>query len=208
MDFDGRELRFGGEVIEVREEGDEFILEALAHRTGGRTEIFDFTEEIDPGAFRAAIPKSDIVLNVNHGRSSGVLARTTSGTMKVFESDEGLGFRARLGRSDPESLSLMSKVQRGDLASLSFAFQLKREGQTWSEADKANPLPHRQIHKVERLFDVSLGERPAFPGTEVTLARDREASRGAFLSRNIDQAETDLRRSQLYDAALRGGPRS
>ena len=194
-----RELRCVGELRGVSEEGREFVLEALAHRTGVRTEIFDFTEEISPGAFKAAIPKSDIVLNVNHGRSSGVLARTSSGTMRVYENDDGLMLRARLGMDDPEAQSLVSKINRGDLAALSFAMTVNREGQAWSAGKK---MPHRQITKVAELFDVSIVERPAFPETEIISARDQSAA--AHRSEAYAQAHDDVRRTALAEVALRG----
>ena len=202
MDEKGREVRhisLDGFEIEKREEDGEVRLTALAHRTGVRTEIFDFTEEISPGAFRKAIPKSDIVLNVNHGRSSGVLARTTSGTMKVWESADGLMLRASLGFKDPEHVSLVSKLERGDLSELSFAFSLEGGKQIWTDD---GDMPHRQIERVGMLFDVSIVERPAFPETGVVSMRDKELSRLAHMSRDLGPAITDLNRYRLYKRRL------
>ena len=194
-----REYRLAVEPIGLEERADsnELVLTALAHRTGVRATIFDFTEEISPGAFKASIPRSDIVLNTNHGRSSGVLARTSSGTMKVWESAEGLMLRAVLALEDPEGASTASKIRRGDLSALSFAFNMEGGKQVW---DDSGELAHRQIERVGELFDVSVVERPAFEQTEIIGLRDARAAR---LSRDFGQAESDMRRSLFNKARLR-----
>src|SRR5438270_539152 len=70
-----------------------------------------------------------MALLVNH---EGLpLARTTSGNLELTEDQVGLHVRASLDPADPDVQMVSTKMKRGDLTELSFAFIVSR--QTWSD---------------------------------------------------------------------------
>lgn len=129
-----------------------------------------FREVIAPGAFRSAVGRDDVVFLINH---EGLpLARTRSGTLKLEEDAHGLRMETTLDPEDPDVKSIVSKMKRGDLDKMSFAF--RATVQEWDES--ANP-PLRTIREAE-LFDVAIVTTPAYDGTEIGL-RGLESHRAA-----------------------------
>lgn len=127
-----------------------------------------FREVIEPGAFRSAIGRDDVVFVINH---EGLpLARTRSGTLKLEEDERGLRMETELDAADPDVGSIVPKMRRGDLDKMSFAFRAVRQ-----EWDDTQDPPLRRIKEVE-LFDVSIVTTPAYDGTDIGL-RSLEAAR-------------------------------
>lgn len=119
-----------------------------------------FKEIIMPGAF-ANVLEDDVRALLNHD-ANHLLARTASGTLKIFEDDKGLGFEFNM----PESRSdIIEMIERGDLSQNSFAFTVKRDA--WHEDDEGNTT--RTILEVDRLFDISLVTYPAYEGTDLAV---------------------------------------
>ena len=128
-------------------------------------------ERIMPGAFtRALREKQDVRHLVNHDPTL-VLGRTKSGTTVLSEDDKGLNFRTLINAEDPAALSLVSKVERGDVDENSFGFIAVR--QAWlSEPDPENDKDTREIrelHDVD-LLDVSTVTYPQYSGTSTSLS--------------------------------------
>jgi uncharacterized protein len=141
-----------------------------------------FRERIAKRAFDGVLadPKLDCVCTFNHSNDA-VLGRTTSGTLRLRSDDKGLAFECdlpntQLGRDTYEL------VQRGDLASMSFAFELgDRDDQSWEEEeleDERDPGIRgriasaiktlvRTIKNFRKLHDVTIVTTPAYPGTQV-----------------------------------------
>ncbi len=131
------------------------------------SEDMGFIEYIEPGAFREAIPKSDVRALFNHDPNY-ILARTASGTLKIEEDERGLRYQFSI----PETTfgnDFAVMLQRGDVSQSSFSFTVK--DQTWEENRQADGTMQytRRIKKVERLYDVSPVTYPAYPDTEVAL---------------------------------------
>lgn len=125
-----------------------------------------FNEVIRPGAFTRAIEEGqDVVLLFNHDPST-VMARTTSGTLRLREDDTGLWFEADLDPRDADAQRVVAKVERGDVHQGSFAFNVRKEA--WDQS--SNP-PLRELLDLD-LFDVSPVTFPAYSETEV-YARGR-----------------------------------
>ena len=164
------EKRAGGLKVEVRMDDSGLSVEGYAAVFGQETDIAGlFREIIEPGAFRKAIGRDDVVFNINHDGLP--LARTRSGTLQLTEDDHGLKMRTTLDADDPDVKSIAGKMQRGDLDKMSFAFFAERE--QWEEEEGKTPL--RRVKDV-RLQDVSIVTFPAYEGTEIAL-RSRDASR-------------------------------
>ncbi len=120
-----------------------------------------FTETIQPGAFADALAgEPDVVLTFNHDESR-VLARTTSGTLRIFDEERGLRFEADLSDS-PAGQDMREMVRRGDVTGASFRFRVAPDGDSWDGE-------RRSITRVEHLADLSLATRPAYEGASVEL---------------------------------------
>jgi hypothetical protein len=112
-------------------------------------EVGFFNEMLVPGAFKRTLSEGpDVVLLLGHGDAgSGMpLARTTAGTLSLVEDGVGLFFTANLDPDDPDSQTLVRKLQRGDLdGQASFAFQATN--QNWNEDLTRRKVITAGLHK-------------------------------------------------------------
>jgi HK97 family phage prohead protease len=120
-------------------------------------EIFGIKEKIARGAFAESIRKDDIRMLWNHDPNF-VLARTTSGTLKLKEDHRGLWFEA-IPPDTQWARDLLVSIKRGDVSQNSFGFQI--EDQKWGRDKKVRTL------KKVKLFDISPVTFPAYKDTEV-----------------------------------------
>lgn len=155
---DGLERRA---ATEVRAAGRRLEGYAAAFATPAR--IGEFTETIMPGAFRASLAgKGDVLALVDHDPAR-LLARTSSGTLRLAEDSRGLHFEldvpdTSLGRD------LLALAERRDLGGMSFGFRAVSE--TWPTRDR------RELRAVN-LIEVSVVQAfPAYTATSVS-ARNR-----------------------------------
>ena len=164
-----REIR-SGIPAEIRADESGLRVEGYAAVFNEETDIGGyFRERIEPGAFKDAIGRDDVVFLINH---EGLpLARTRSGTLTLTEDDRGLKIETTLDAEDPDVKSIAGKMKRGDLDKMSFAFF--PEVQEW---DESGDMPLRTIKKAS-LYDVSIVTTPAYEGTEIAL-RSMRAARG------------------------------
>lgn len=150
-------------ATEVRAEGRK--LTGYAATFGNETRVLDFHETIAPGAFAASLRSNpDILALVDHD-SGKVLARTKSGSLKLWEDAKGLAYEIAL----PETSlgrDILAMATRGDLGGMSFGFTVPDGGDTW-QGDK------RTLRSVE-LYEISIVQSfPAYGGTSVQ-ARSRQ----------------------------------
>ena len=173
-----RELRLSaGLAVEQRAKGAESL-----PMISGYAAVFDsetviggkdwgFREKIMKGAFRDALKTSDVRALFNH-EEEYVLGRTKSGTLRLIEDNRGL--KVEIDPPDTQDArDLITKMQRGDIDQMSFAFTMEGGIQTW---DETGDMPLRIIEKVGELLDVSVVTYPAYPETEAA-ARSLEAVR-------------------------------
>lgn len=128
----------------------------------GGPEAGGFMETIDSGAFdRTLREKPDLHLLINH---EGLpLARTKSGTLTLSTDRHGLRVLAQLDRRDPDVQRLETKMGRGDMDEMSFAFRTKAD--KWSDDDTERRVTEASLHKG----DVSVVNFGANPATTVGL---------------------------------------
>lgn len=131
------------------------VFNSLSEDLGG------FREKIAPGAFSETIKTADVRALWNHDPNF-VLARTTSGTLKLREDERGLWFEAEL-LDEPFERSLVKKIERGDITQNSFGFRVMPDGQKWGMEDGGLV---RTLTNVE-LFDVSPVAYPAYTQTDL-----------------------------------------
>lgn len=188
-----REVRSIGDAADVKTEADGIRVSGYAAVFNQEADIGGwFREVIAPGAFTAAIGRDDVVFLINH---EGLpLARTRSGTLTLTQDDHGLRMETILDPTDPDVLSIVGKMKRGDLDKMSFAFM--PEVQIW---DDTQDPPLRTITQAS-LYDVSIVTTPAYEGTDIGL-RSLNAYRAQVRAKNFDAAKT--RRRLKMDHALR-----
>lgn len=121
-----------------------------------------FKERIEKGAFADAISISDVRALFNHDANL-ILARNTSGTLRLMEDEVGLKYEFEMPHTSLGN-DLLQMIKRGDVNQSSFGFTV--ENDTWSEKDG---MVIRTINKVKRLYDVSPVTYPAYPDASVAV---------------------------------------
>ena len=125
-----------------------------------------FREMIKPGAFKRVLSeKPDVVAALNHNWDI-ILGRTTAGTLRLEETENGLVYEADINPEDSQAMSVYQKVKRGDINQASFAFTVRTEEWT-SPADKKD-LSLRTIVEVDELYDVGPCTFGAYPQASAT----------------------------------------
>lgn len=126
-------------------------------------------EAIAPGAFDGALadPDSDVRALIDHN-SSLLLGRQSTGTLRLSTDDAGLVFEVDLPDTGYAN-DLRNLIARGDITGASFGF---RPGQWEMETRSGDAV---RVHtQVAGLRDVSPVTFPAYPTTDVALARHQK----------------------------------
>ncbi len=157
------------------------ILEGYAIVFNQETLIGDakrgFREMIVPSALKNT-SMNDVPLKYNHMDNFLVIARTKNGSLKLEVDDVGLKIRAELLDTQTNK-DIYKMVQNGLLDKMSFAFTVNAR-----EWDRSGEIPLRKITSIERLYDVSIVDLPAYEGTSI-------------YSRSLDFVESELRAMDL-----------
>ncbi len=132
-----------------------------------------FKEVISRTALTDAIMK-DVPMKYNHMDSFLILARTKNKSLVLTIDNIGLKVHAELIDTTSNE-DVYKMVRSGLLDKMSFAFTVKK--QSW---DRSGTIPVRRIEAIDRLFDVSVVDTPAYDGTSI-------------YSRSLDLVEAELR---------------
>ena len=166
-----------------------------------------FTERIARGAFTQSIKNDDVRALFNHD-SNYVLGRKSAGTLRLTEGKRGVEFEV----DAPDTTwarDLAESIRRGDIRENSFAFQVPKGGDVWTET--ATGLK-RTVIKAQ-LREIGPQPFPAYPQSEVhirsiraTLERGR-ACVGPFCATsqqnpNAARAEHEHERDRIRLAQL------
>ncbi|MDY0138566.1 MAG: HK97 family phage prohead protease [Candidatus Izemoplasmatales bacterium] len=160
-------------IAEVRleEAEDKMILEGYAIVYDEPTligdETYGFIESISRDAITDAAIK-DVPMKYNHMDSFLIIARTKNGSLTLTSDDVGLKVRAEL-LDTQSNQDIFKMVKSGLLDKMSFAFVVSEQ-----EWDQNGDIPKRYIKKIERLYDVSIVDTPAYDKTSI-YARSLEA---------------------------------
>ena len=123
-----------------------------------------FIERISPWAAKEAINSSDIRLLYGHNSDSLLpLARTSSGTLRAVETENGIEIEA--DAPDTQfAKDLAVAIERGDVSQMSFTFTV--DDDTWEEIDGKY---FRTVNKIKELYDFSFVAFPAYPDTTAAM---------------------------------------
>lgn len=147
---------------------DSRLVEGVAVVFDSDSQDLGFIERISPNAItQETIDNSDIFAYLNHDSSRGVLARSRYGfgSLTLSLDNKGLhySFEAPNTQLGDELLSYLS---RGEINTSSFAFTVADGGDKWIRDE--NGVLHREITKIDRLYDVSPVFEAAYLATSVS----------------------------------------
>lgn len=179
--------------LSVPEDENKMILEGTAAVFEKPTVIceydgIEYKEVID----RHAFDKADLslcCLKYNHEGAVPILARTRNGSMTTEINDSGLYYHAELFNTTI-SRDLYTIVKAGGIDQCSFAFTVKR-----SEYDKVTHT--RRILEIDKVFDISIVDIPAYEDTNVEARSFLEAEA------KRDRLESDKLKRKRLDIQLR-----
>ena len=175
--------------FETREDGTEFVSGYGAVFNSKSENLGGFYEFISPSAItQETIDKSDIRALINHDQNL-VLARSTSGTLKVEVDEKGMRYSFDIPQTS-YGKDLAINMKNGNISQSSFAFTIATNGDNWSTDEEGNDI--RTITKIDRLYDVSPGVYPAYSQAESDLV---VAQRGLAMykeKQEIKEEENDL----------------
>lgn len=142
----------------------EMVLEGIATVFDTPTVLYEidgieYKEIIDRHALDNA-DFSNCCLKYNHSDNVPIMARTRKGSLKTTIEDEGLHYRANLFNTST-SRDVYELVKSGGLDKCSFAFTIEE-----AEYDKTTHT--RRILKIDKVFDISIVDVPAYEDTDVS----------------------------------------
>lgn len=152
-------------LTEVRAlEDEKMIVEGYAVVFDSVTDLGYFKEVIDRNALNGC-DMSDVSMKYNHSDKLLIMARTRNNSLQLLVDERGLKFRAEL-IDTTQNRDLYKMIQAQLLTKCSFAF-------TVAEEDMDYATNTRRILKIDKIFDVSVVDVPAYEATEV-YARSKE----------------------------------
>ena len=174
-----KETRFSSIETRSDDENKKMIVEGYAIVFDEETLIGDeergFIEVIDKGAL-ASTNMKDVPFKYNHNDVTLILARTRNGSLSLEVDEKGLKIRAEL-IDTTSNRDIFKCIEAGLLDKMSFAFTVK--SQSW---DKSGKLPKRTITAIDRIFDVSVVDLPAYDQTSCQAS-----------SRSLELADAELK---------------
>lgn len=156
---------------------------------------YEAREKISENAFDEA-DMTDVIFNYNHcGR---VYARTRNKSLGLKIEEDGLHMLATLMRDDEGHAQLYRDIKSGLIDRMSFAFKVKESKFEYIEAEDGLDIEIRTITKIEKLYDVSAVDIPAYDATSIS-------ARSAFDSERERRLAESEKRAKLFLKLKLGG---
>lgn len=159
---------------------DGHTLKALAIPYNSRSQDMGFIEVIAPNAFELS---GDVKALYEHDRQH-LIGRTTSGTLRLFNSTQGVQAEIDLPNTTIGN-DLAELVGRGDINGMSFGFIVESD-----EWDYSQEPALRTITKAQ-LTEVTVTSDPAYLETSVVISK-RELSQAKQSTMSLLKAELAL----------------
>ena len=162
-------------------------------------------EQFLRGAFAEVLTSPDLdVLALRDHSISNLMGRTSSGTLRLRETGQGLSYEFDL----PDTTAgrdLLVLLERSDIRGSSFSFATG-EGDEWQTFEERKTEIVRTIKKTRLLDDVGPVVRPAYPESAAN-ARSIQAAQAAletWRAPTFDATAATIRRRRLAIAELSG----
>lgn len=180
--------------IETRsneEEKQELVLEGIACTFDQETVLYkgkyyECREKIASGAFDNC-DMTDVIFNFNHcGR---VYARTRNKSLELSVKEDGLHMKAILMPEDNGHAELYRDIQSGLIDKMSFAFHVKESSFEYIERADEPTIEIRTVTEIDKLYDVSAVDIPAYDTTSISArcAFDAEREKREAESRKAEE---------------------
>ncbi len=181
-------------IQEYAQEDNELILRGSPIVFDRETVLFkddqgrEFLEKIDRHALDAC-DFSDFIFNRNHGMNDGtVYARSRNGSVTWRIGETALDVEIRLDASDQRHVWLYNDIKAGRVDKMSFSFN-SDFGYTYDTVKRT-----RTITKIDKMYDVSAVDFPAYDDATITAARDFFSVEG---EKEVQELERLARRKRL-----------
>ncbi len=129
---------------------------------------WEFRERIAKDAFKEA-DMTDVIFNYNHG--GRVYARTRNNSLELTVKKDGLHMKAILRKNDRGHEELYNDIRDGLIDKMSFAFTVKESKTEEIERQNDTNVEIRTITKIDRLYDVSAVDIPAYDTTSISARK-------------------------------------
>jgi HK97 family phage prohead protease len=139
-----------------------------------------FVERVARGAFKRTLASRPDVLLEAEGNGIGVMARTTSGTLRLREDGRGLRFEADLDPSDIDAQRAIVKVRRGDLTETGYASRTIDDA--WNDGKTQRTLRAVSLSRGHVAL-LGRGAEPASSGARKRASRSTIEQRAAAARR-------------------------
>ena len=196
----GRSFRnFASFNVKGVEDGTEKTAEGIACVFNQSTVIYsydgiDYKEIVDARAFDSC-DMIDVIFNYNH--SGKVIARTRNSTLQLSVELAGLHIAAKLDGTE-EGRKIYEEIKGGYIDRMSFAFVVAANGEEYDEVTHT-----RTIKSIEKLYDVSAVDIPAYNTTSINarslIKLDRE------IKEKLDSLNVLRRRKLILALQIEGG---
>lgn len=200
-DVQFRDFKLTSIETRANEKGtEELVIEGLAASFNQETVLYkgkyyEAREVIASGAFDSC-DMTDVIFNFNHcGR---VYARTRNGSLSVWIEEDGLHMRAILMSEDNGHQELYRDIKSGLIDKMSFAFHVEESTWEWRNIGDDYEIEVRTITKIDKLYDVSAVDIPAYDTTSISARNAFDAERERRNAESIKEAEElELRKQKL-----------
>lgn len=141
------------------------------------TDLGGFKERIARGAFSKHLATNPDVLCRREHESGFLLGRTSNGTLKLQDTPDGLDFQCAIDPRDPIAVSTHAAIRSGLLDSMSFAFAIDGDGDTFDSATDEDGKPCvRRTVKRAFIMDVAPVAQAAYKNGTTVSARSCDYS--------------------------------
>lgn len=124
-----------------------------------------FTEIVSPDALNG-VDLSNVYLVLDHDLSKPLAKNGVN--LTLTPDDNGLNFEATVDTSVSYVSDVYNLIQQGVVDSMSFAFTVPDNGDSWIEDESGNIV--RTINQIDQLFEISIVTIPAYNSTDVEVA--------------------------------------
>jgi len=201
MELERRDLAFEADdelVVEQRADGRAVIRGYAVVYNRLSLDLGGFRERILPGAFDKMLSRQrgrrDLVSYFNHNPDI-LLGRESSGTLKVFSDDKGVGFEVTPPSTRADVLEL---VGRRDVKGASFAFTVEKGGESFTTDEGGRAI--REIREAQ-MYELGPVVTPAYPSTSAAVAMRSYEAWLAAQSETVEPAARAVERTALRGVA-------
>lgn len=154
-------------VIETRADGRPVIRGYAVVYGRLSVDLGGFRERVMPGAFDKVLTRqrgrTDLVSYFNHDANI-MLGRESSGTLKVWSDEKGVGFEVIPPATRADIVEL---VQRRDVKGASFTFSIEKGGEAFVTDETGRAI--REV-RAANLYELGPVVQPAYPSTTAQVA--------------------------------------